>query len=404
MTTKTSPTLPRRITHGILSVCLFVFVGGCATTPFHLPENFDPSALRERAESIVEHDIRVSAAMPSREETIAMFGIDLSLKKIQPVWLEVVNNSDRQLHFLRTGLDPEYFSPREVAFAFQASLSDDDKQRLGQHMESLDFVNPVKAHSTVSGFIYTNEDKETKIVSVDLLSPGWSSHVTLFVPNPERTLSEDRLARIQAMISEREPIHLEDESKLRTLLEKLPCCTADENGSQGAPLNVVVIGDLQATGPALLRRHFRYTPASPLYVFGRPQDIAAKKGARWVAAQPHILRIWLTNIRFQGKLVWIGQITMPLGGRFAAAASDGSLAAIDPDVDAARIDLVQDAIYSQLLSEIGFVKGAGAVARSKPRTTPGGSTYHTDGLRAVLIFDRQPVSLTEIEVMSWEPL
>ena len=230
---------------------------------------------------------------------------------------------------------------------------------------------------------------------------GWSSHVTLMVPNPERQLSEDHLAKVQVTITETKPIHLEDESKLRSLLEKLPCCTADENGNQGAPLNVVMIGDLDAAGPALLRRHFRYTPASPLYVFGRPQDIAAKKGFRWVAAQPHVLRIWLTKIRFQGKLVWMGQINMPRGGRFA---SHESLAVIDPDVDEARNDLVQDAIYSQLLSEIGFVKGAGPVARSSPRTTPGGSTYHTDGLRAVLIFDRHPVSLTEIEFMSWERL
>ena len=396
--------MPRWSIHRILLVGLFMFVGGCASTTFNRPENFDSDALRERAETKVEDDIRVSAAIPSREESIAIFGIDLSVKKIQPVWVEIENNSDRRLHFLRTGLDPEYFSPREVAFTFRGSMSDGDKQRLGQHMESLDFFNPVKAHSTTSGFIFTNEDRETKFVSVDLLSRGWSSHMTLMVPAPNRLLSEGRFAKIQATITETKPLHIEHESKLRTLLEKLPCCTANENGIQGRPLNVVMIGDLGAMGPALLRRNFRHTPASPLYVFGRPQDIATKKGLRWVAAQPHVLRVWLTNIRFQGKLVWIGQISMPLGGRFAGAAGDESLAVIDPDVDEARYDLVQDAVYSQLVSEIGLVKGAGAVARSSPRTTPGGSTYHTDGLRVVLVFDRHPVSLTEIEFMSWERL
>ncbi len=66
--------------------------------------------------------------------------------------------------------------------------------------------------------------------------------------------------------------------------------------------------------------------------------------------------------------------------------------------------MVQDAIYSQQVTEIGFVKGAGPVASSSPRTTPWGSTFYTDALRAVLIFDSDPVSLTEIEFMSWERL
>ena len=390
--------------HTFLIVCLVMFTGGCATTTFVRPAIVDPGALRERAETAVEDDIRVSAAIPSREESMAIFGIDLSEKKIQPMWLEIENNSDRLVYFLRTGLDPEYFSPREVAFAFFESMSDDDKKRFVQHIESLDFRDPIGPHSSVSGFIFTNEDRETKFVSVDLLSPGWSRHLTLLVQNPERSLTEDHIAKIHAMIAEAKPLHVENESQLRSLLEKLPCCAASENGVQGEPLNVALISDLDTTGPALVRRHFRYTPVSPLYVFGRPQDISAEKVGRWVATQPHVLRLWLTKIRFQGKLVWIGQISMPKGGRFAGATSDESLPVIDPDVDEARNDLVQDAIYSQLVTEIGFVKGVGPVARSSPRTTPGGSTYHTDGLRAVLIFDRQPVSLTEIEFMGWERL
>jgi hypothetical protein len=388
----------------VLIVCLVMFAGGCATTTFDRPTYIDPGALRKRAETVVEDNVRVSAAIPSREESAAIFGIALSEKKIQPVWLEIENRSDRRIFFLRTGLDPEYLSPREVAFAFSGSMADDDKKRLVQHVESLDFRDPIDPHSTVSGFVLTNEDQETKFVSVDLLSRGWSSHLTLLVPIPERSLAEDRIAKIQTMIAEAKPLRVDDETELRALLEKLPCCTASENGVQGKPLNVVLIGDLDAMGPALLRRNFRYTPTHPLYVFGRPQDFSANKGNRWVAAQPHVLRLWLTKIRYQEKLVWIGQVSTPKGGRFAGAAIDELLPVIDPDVDEARNDLLQDVIYSQLLTEIGFVKGVGRVARSSPRTTPGGSVYYSDGLRAVLILDRDPVSLTEIEFMSWERL
>ncbi len=120
--------------HMVLIVCLVMFTGGCATTTFVRPAIVDPGALRERAETAVEDSVRVSAAIPSRDESTAIFGIDLSEKKIQPVWLEIENKSDRLVYFLRTGLDPEYFSPREVAFAFHGSMSDDDKKRFVQHI------------------------------------------------------------------------------------------------------------------------------------------------------------------------------------------------------------------------------------------------------------------------------
>ena len=81
--------------HTILIVCLVTFTGGCATTTFVRPAIVDPGALRQRAETAVADDIRVSAAIPSREESMAILGIDLSEKKIQPVWLEIENNSDR---------------------------------------------------------------------------------------------------------------------------------------------------------------------------------------------------------------------------------------------------------------------------------------------------------------------
>ncbi len=41
---------------------------------------------------------------------------------------------------------------------------------------------------------------------------------------------------------------------------------------------------------------------------------------------------------------------------------------------------------------------------SSPRTTSGGGTYHTDGLRAVLIFEPRYVPLSAIEFLEWERL
>ena len=77
---------------------------------------------------------------------------------------------------------------------------------------------------------------------------------------------------------------------------------------------------------------------------------------------------------------------------------------IDPDVDAARNDLIQDMVYSQCLTKLGFVKGVGRVMASQPRATPSGTIYHTDGLRAVFLFEQKSVSLSEIEFFDWERL
>lgn len=385
----------------VLGAATTLLVAACAGKQFLEPAAFDDVALRARAQSVVEDGIRASATIPSREEALAIFGVDLLERGVQPVWLEIRNDTDRALYFLRTGLDPEYFSPRETAFALSESMSDEGRRGLIEHIEALDFRDPIEPRSAASGFVLTNKDRESKFVGIDLVSPGWSAHLSLVVPNPDRTISEDRVAQINARVASSKAIPAQDQSELRELLENLPCCTTDENGVQGEPLNVIIVGNVEATGSALIRRGFRYQPADPLYAFGRPQDLSIRKGATWVAAQPHVLRVWLTDIRYKGKLVWIGQISMPLGGRFA---DDDAPARIDPDVDASRNDFLQDGLYSQLLSEIGFVKGGGFVSRTRPRVTPGGSTYHTDGLRAVLFYVEDPVSLNEIELIGWERL
>ncbi|HEX6114821.1 MAG TPA: LssY C-terminal domain-containing protein, partial [Geminicoccaceae bacterium] len=118
--------------------------------------------------------------------------------------------------------------------------------------------------------------------------------------------------------------------------------------------------------------------------------------------QPHTLRLWLTPLRYQGMPIWVGQVSTVLGGRFAASGEETRR--IEPDVDEGRNDVVQDLLYSQALAKFGFVKGAGTGGAADPGQTPHGSSYHTDGLRAVLVFGDQMVSLAEIDFLDWERL
>ncbi len=384
-------------------VFLVMIIGACATT-FKRPGPFDDTGLRNRAKTIAEDGIRVSAAVPGLEESRTIFGIDLEKKGIQPLWLAIENNTDRQIYFLPTGLDPEYFSPREVSFGFHRSFSKTANTQIDEHIESLGFLNLINPHSTSSGFVFTNSDESSKFVAVDLMGREWTRSFTLVVPTPDRSFADDHYERVFRMIASSELVDVENESHLRELLEQLPCCTLSKDGVQSEPLNIVIIGKIQDFVPAFVRRNYRYTPVVPRYVFERSQDVSGTKRNRWVAAQPHVLRIWLTTIRFRNKPVWIGQVSTPFGGRFARATDDDKDSYIEPSVDEARNDLIQDIIYSQSLVKMGFVKGVGRVMASTPRKIPSGSTYHTDGLRAVLMFERRPVSLLEIEFLGWERL
>ncbi len=70
--------------HGSLVLCIALLMGACATT-FEAPapiSDVDDAALRERARTVVEDGVRVSAAVLSVEESKAIFGVDLAARHI----------------------------------------------------------------------------------------------------------------------------------------------------------------------------------------------------------------------------------------------------------------------------------------------------------------------------------
>ena len=394
----------------VLCTLLLSLLGACASTrEYEPPVEFNQSALRARAETVADDEFRISATVASPEESHALFGVDLSEKNIQAVWIKVENHSDRSVFFLPTGLDPEYFAPHEVAFGFRDGFSRDSAEELAFHMGRMNFFDPILPGTAVSGFVYANREVGTKVVTVDLMSRGWAKSFTLFTAIPSGDTNDyDAVDRLNAMFQREATTDwtdLDDEAELRIALEELPCCSRDAEGGETEPLNVAVIGSVLDTVPAFLRRNFRTNlTAAPRFLFGRSQDIAASKQSGWVAAQPNTVRLWLTTLRFRGKPVWIGQVSTPLGGRFGDGDDSSGGVTIDADVDASRIDLIQDMVYSQYLARLGFVKGVGRVPESDPRSLFGGGSYHTDGLRAVFLFQPGNVSLAEIGFFPWERL
>jgi hypothetical protein len=194
--------------------------------------------------------------------------------------------------------------------------------------------------------------------------------------------------------------------------------------SQGDPLNIVIIGDLEDVYYAFIRSgwdetetiyggsmwktvrsfvsggEYRYSPVSALYVFGRPQDVAFQKARKTIHERNHI-RLWLSPMRLEGKPVWIGQISRDIGVRFTWKTFP-TTHKIDPDVDETRNYLIQDLWYSQSLLGFGFGKGVGAAPISEPRENLTGDPYFTDGHRAVLWVSGEPSEFENVDFVEWE--
>jgi len=152
---------------------------------------------------------------------------------------------------------------------------------------------------------------------------------------------------------------------------------------------------------ALAAERYPYAPISPLYLYGRPQDLALQRARDNIHQRNH-LRLWLSPMRYRGKPVWVGQISRDIGSRLTIHSPYLTTHKIDPDVDEARTALTEDMAYSQNLAAIGLVRGVGEASRDAPRKNLTTDPYYTDGVRAVLIFDAQPRSLAEIDFLPWE--
>jgi len=392
---------------------LVLLLQGCAITK-SMP--VDPLAYKNRTKSGTVGDLTISVAVPTISETQAIYGVKLASKYIQPVWVEVKNDSDNTYWFLPSGLDPNYFFPSEVAFAFKTDE---------ENFQKLQFKNPIPPGSTNAGFVLVNLDEGFKAIDIDLISRKAVKSFSFVFVDPEFK-ADYKMVDFETLYKAEDIINIEDEEELRQQLEELPKYTTNADGEKyGDPLNLVLIGEPNDILPALVRRNwhatetiwyqaimltiksflygerYRYSPISPLYVFGRPQDIGWQKARGTINKRNH-MRFWLSPLRFRGKKVFVGQISRDIGVKFTIKSQTISTHVIDPDVDEARRYFVEDLAYSQALAKIGYVKGSGAVNKEEPRVNLVGDPFYTDGFRAVLFFESRPYSLYDIDQLHWE--
>jgi hypothetical protein len=416
--------MDRVVNRRLAAVVIAFALCGCAAATLPNPDGI---SYKSRAVSRSEGGLHVSAAVLSDEESATVYGVPLASKGIQPVWIEVQDNDTASYFLMSPGLDPNFFPASEAAEAFGDGDAHGGNVELDRRFRALAFHNPILPGQTVSGYVLTNLSEGAKLVQLDLVASEKARTFSflMVVPGFYADYHVSAVFRRDIYPPEKIVNYTEDDT-FRAALEALPCCATNADGSKnGDPLNLVIVGGLDDAFAALVRRGWspteqkwsgaimktitsalsgdRYVnaPISDLYLFGRPQDLALQK-ARDTIHQRNHLRLWLSPMRYHDKPVWVGQISRDIGVRLTFHSPTFTTHKIDPDVDEARTALTEDMAYSQNLQKIGFVNGVGAAPQSAPKENLTTDPYFTDGYRQVLVFDRQPTSLSGIEFFPWE--
>src|SRR5210317_697349 len=125
----------------IVAMTTIVVIFGC--TIYQKPKPFCDVPFLERSQSKFDGEVRVTVAVLSAEESRQLFGVNLSGQGIQPVWVRVQNADTTPYWLLSTGLDPDYFSPLESAYAFHGTFSSSTNAKIDDQFRVMAFRNPI---------------------------------------------------------------------------------------------------------------------------------------------------------------------------------------------------------------------------------------------------------------------
>ena len=392
--------------------------------------SFVDSAQRAEQEQITV----IIAALDARQSR-KFFGVPMARRGIQPLWVRIENRAATRCRLHIVSIDPNYYSPHEAAAANHYSAGKRlvtfgllgylvflplllliplkllsalrANRKMDELFRELAFpLRPIAPGNMSEGFVFTGLDVGSKVVHLRLLRVEGPIEFDFNIP----------VAGIDADYEGRElnSPHAPDkvlDCDLATLfarLESMPRAVTGPLGlKQGDPANLVVIGEfatiLSAFGARwdeteiitlatclktlrsfVLGGEYRYSPVSPLYLFGRSQDFALQRIRESINERLH-LRLWITELRYDGKPVWVGQVSRDIGVRFTLKTWNLTTHRIDPNVDESRDYVLEDLIEAERVNKIGYVAGVGECSRAAPRRNLTGDPYFTDGNRGIAI-------------------
>jgi hypothetical protein len=377
-----------------------------------------------RAEVRQTGSLTIRVATLTDEESEQYFGASLADQGIQSVWVSVDNASNSALRFLPIVTDATYFSAAEVEELLHGWWLGNANTSIAAVVARSQMPEIIPQGQTVNGFVFTHREGGLKLLQVGLESSSEEFLFRFIQPVGGATYAIERVDF--GKIYPAGTIEDLDITKLREKLEELPCCTTNKLGDRnGDPLNIVVVGrgidalfsfisrgwkldepfdvhSIYRTIRAFLfRSEYLNAPVSPLYVFGREQDIALQKARNTISLRNH-LRLWLAPFTIDGLQVWVGQISRDIGIKLSTQSWYLTTHRISPALDQDRFYLLQDLTMSGAVSRFGYVRGVGVSTMPQARMNLGGDPYLTDGLRLVVFLGEPRGPFGHMEFLDWE--
>src|SRR5262249_11429101 len=296
--------------------------------------NPDPSgdaSFIARAQQKAAPGIKVSISALGGGDSQQSFGEDLAKYNIQPVWLSIENETDEELAFVPIAMDPDYYSPYEVSYRFRGALSFAANRSRDEFFLKRQIASILPSHSTTTGFVYGVLDAGVKYARVVIAGKERRETFDFALPVPGPAFVGANIRAENVLPGK--TIDIPELDSLRSTLAKQNCCTTNSDGTRnGDPLNLVIVegqrdpivpfvargwhlarqlnvsSAIDTARAFIFRDEFLTSPVSPLYVFGRREDIVLQKARSTINERVHA-RLWLTPpYTFEGRRVWIGQV------------------------------------------------------------------------------------------------
>ena len=209
------------------------------------PHSSDASTFMARAQQKSAAGIKVNASALGASESLRFFGENLARYNIQPVWLSIENQTDDQLALIPIAMDPDYYSPYEVAYRFHGLMSFAANRARDEFFLSHQIASILPAHSTTTGFVYGVSDAGIKYAHIVIAGRKRLETFDFALPVPgPKFVGTDIGADTLYPGKKIEDLDL---GSLRATFAKQICCTSNAEGTRnGDPLNLVIIESRQS--------------------------------------------------------------------------------------------------------------------------------------------------------------
>ena len=158
----------------------------CASRSYE-PTPPESLGLFDRLETQQEGGLTVRAVVPSEAETEAIFGLPLYRRGIQPIWLEITNETEERVRYAPVGTDAEYFPAHEVWYMHKGKYKGDADREIEHHLHAETMPRWVWPGETRSGWVFTHLAEGTKAFNVDVFQgSGRHQSFSFFIDVPGR--------------------------------------------------------------------------------------------------------------------------------------------------------------------------------------------------------------------------